>query len=736
MENLERGERRFTDDFSEVEFRELVDIIPQHIFVLGSDRNLLYTNRVSLEYYGLSLPDIQAKDARVRVVHPDDFQRVSDAAQAGFSSAAPFETEARFLRHDGQYRWFLVRLNPLSDQQGRVLRWYGTRTDIDDKKQAEARLELVIDTLPAMVAIALADGSADYVNERWLEYFGLSLEDLRNWRWPVVVHPEDALRVTDEWRAAVANGKPLEIEFRMRGTDGEYRWFVVRTVPLRDELGRIVKWYSAGHDIDDRKRAEGKLRRSEAHLTEAQKLSHTGSWVYDVRGDKYIHWSAEMYRIWRFDQEKGLPSPQTVRDRIHHEDRARAFEAKQKTIQGKVDQEVDFRIVLPDGSLRYVRLVGHPASVVSGNVIEATGTVMDVTEQHEASAALEKAFDEIKKLKDQLYKENLALKAEIDRSWMFEEIVGASPALRGALTRVSKVAPTDTTVLITGETGTGKELIAHAIHKQSRRSSRAFVNVNCAAIPASLIASELFGHEKGAFTDATQRRLGRFELADGGTVFLDEVGELPGETQVALLRVLQEREFERVGGVQTIRSDVRVIAASNRNLHMAIAGGMFRSDLFYRLNVFPIEIPPLRERADDISLLIDYFVKRFAKRLGKKIGCVDARTLRLLQSYTWPGNVRELQNVIERSIILSDSENLQVEESWLTPASYETTSSVQPLASKLARTEKELIEAALAETRGRVAGSSGAAAKLQIPATTLESKIKSLRINKHRFKAT
>jgi transcriptional regulator with GAF, ATPase, and Fis domain len=318
---------------------------------------------------------------------------------------------------------------------------------------------------------------------------------------------------------------------------------------------------------------------------------------------------------------------------------------------------------------------------------------------------------------------------------MFEEIVGASPALQAVLTRVSKVAPTDSTVLITGETGTGKELIAHAIHKQSRRSSRAFVNVNCAAIPPSLIASELFGHEKGAFTGATQRRLGRFELADGCTVFLDEVGELPQETQVALLRVLQERKFERVGGVQTIRSDVRVIAASNRNLPLAIATGFFRSDLFYRLNVCPIEIPPLRNRTEDIPLLIDYFVKRFAKRLGRKIRNVDAKSLELLQSYTWPGNVRELQNVIERSIILSDTESLSVEESWLTSGFCETTFSSQPLPAKLMRSEKEMIEAALAETRGRVAGLSGAAAMLQVPPSTLESRIRSLKINKYRFKS-
>jgi transcriptional regulator with GAF, ATPase, and Fis domain len=424
-----------------------------------------------------------------------------------------------------------------------------------------------------------------------------------------------------------------------------------------------------------------------------------------------------------------------VRDRIYPEDLAKVLEAGERAIQRKIDQEVDFRIVLPDGSLRYVHLAGHTAVVASGSVIETTGTVMDITAQQEAATALDRAFDEIKKLKDQLYKENLALKAEIDRSWMFEEIVGASAGLQTVLTRVSKVASADSTVLITGETGTGKELIAHAIHKQSPRSSRAFVNVDCAAIPPSLIASELFGHEKGAFTGATQRRMGRFELADGGTIFLDEVGELPVETQVALLRVLQEHRFERVGGVQTIRSDVQVIAASNRNLHLAIARGSFRSDLFYRLNVFPIEVPPLRDRTEDLLLLIDYFVKRFAKRLGKKIRSVDAKTLELLQSYTWPGNIRELQNVIERSIILSDTDKLLVEEIWLTPSSYEATFSGQPLPSNLLRSEKEIIEAALAETRGRVAGSSGAAAKLQIPPSTLESKIRSLKINKYWFKS-
>jgi len=441
--------------------------------------------------------------------------------------------------------------------------------------------------------------------------------------------------------------------------------------------------------------------------------------------------------VFGFDPEEGIPSDEAFHQRIHPEDRDRVRRA---LFAGREDEgsvfDVDYRIVLPDGAIKYIRSTGHPVFDASGDIIEYFGAARDMTEQHEARAALETAFEQIKALKDQLYNENIALREEIDRSSMFEEIVGASPALRAVLSRVSKVAPTDSTVLLTGETGTGKELIARAIHKRSQRSSRAFVSVNCAAIPSSLIASELFGHEKGAFTGATQRRLGRFELAEEGTLFLDEVGELPAETQIALLRVLQEREFERVGGNQPIRVNVRVVAATNRDLEAAIAAGTFRSDLFYRLNVFPIEIPPLRERREDIPLLVEYFIGHFARKAGKSFRGINKKTLDLLLSYPWPGNVRELQNVVERSVIVCETENFSVDESWLSP---------QPLASepksrlelsqKLAAQEKEMIEAALRESGGRVSGPSGAAAKLGIHRSTLESKIISLKIDKYRFKS-
>jgi transcriptional regulator with GAF, ATPase, and Fis domain len=319
---------------------------------------------------------------------------------------------------------------------------------------------------------------------------------------------------------------------------------------------------------------------------------------------------------------------------------------------------------------------------------------------------------------------------------MFEEIVGTSPPLQTVLSRISKVAPTDCSVLITGETGTGKELVARAIHRRSRRSSRAFVSVNCAAIPRDLIASELFGHEKGAFTGATQRRLGRFELAEGGTIFLDEIGELPAETQIALLRVLQEHEFERVGGTGSIRNDVRVIAATNRDLAVAISACMFRSDLFYRLNVFPIEMPPLRQRREDIPLLVGYFIERYARKVGKSFQKVSKKSLDLLQAYPWPGNIRELQNVIERSLIISSGNIFSVDESWVSKESSQSPSQVQvsrPMEGD-SQGDREIIEAALAESRGRVSGPLGAAAKLGVPRSTLESRIKALKIRKTRFK--
>src|SRR6202163_1999221 len=461
-------------------------------------------------------------------------------------------------------------------------------------KKSETELREIVDVIPQTIIVVNPDGKAIYANRVALEYTGLSLDDVRGDDFRArVFHSDDVQRLREERHKALSDTAPFENEQRALGKDGKYRWFLIRYNPLLDESGKVIRWYATGTDIDDRKRAEDRLRN-----------------------------------------------------------------------------------------------------------------------------------------------ETVALREEIVRSSMFEEIVGSSKSLRDVLAQVSKVAPTDSTVLIQGETGTGKELIARAIHTRSKRVNRAFIRVNCAAIPPSLIASELFGHEKGSFTGALQRRLGRFESADGGTIFLDEVGEVPPETQVALLRVLQEREFERVGGNQTVRVDVRVLAATNRDLSAAAADGTFRQDLFYRLNVFPIRLPALRERVDDIPLLVEYLIDRYAQKAGKKIRNVRKETLDLFQTYDWPGNIRELQNVIERAVVLCDGEVFCVDPSWLVPASPNPTAPTSPLVADLAEREKAMIENALREAEGLISGPTGAAAKLGIPRQTLESKIRKLGINRYHFKTS
>jgi formate hydrogenlyase transcriptional activator len=395
-----------------------------------------------------------------------------------------------------------------------------------------------------------------------------------------------------------------------------------------------------------------------------------------------------------------------------------ARERKQSLSSGS-PLEIEARFHRCDGEYRWLFLHYKPLKDQLGRITRWVVPAIDI--------------DDRKRSEERLQHENVALREEIDKASMFEEIVGSSAALQTVLSNIVKVAPTDSTVLITGETGTGKELIARAIHKRSQRSGQAFISVNCASIPSSLIASELFGHEKGAFTGALQRRQGRFELAHSGTLFLDEIGELPTEAQIALLRVLQEHQFERVGGNRLLPTDVRVIAATNRDLTAAIAAGTFRADLFYRLNVFPIEMPPLRKRKEDIPMLVEYFVKRYAEKAGKQIRTIDRNTLELCQSYPWPGNIRELQNIVERSVILSSGDTFWIEEAWLAspePARQELPSA---LPDTLQNREREIIEAALAECKGKIAGPEGAAEKLGIPRSTLESKIKQLKIKKHKF---
>jgi PAS domain S-box-containing protein len=588
----------------------------------------------------------------------------------------------------------------------------------------------------------VAGRDALHLSEEWYRIYGFDpKEGMPGWEKRLQrVHPEDRARWQEAIERAIGEKSEYDLEFRILLGDGTVKWVHTVAHPILDPSGELVQFVGSSVDITERKRAEHTLRRSEGYLAEAQRLTRCGSWAWDVRTGA-IFWSQEIFRIYECDPEKIKPSWSYIFEMLHPEDRQGVEQrAKLESSQkDRVDSEGDFRIVLPDRRIKHLHSIAHPLMNELGEIIEVVGTTMDVTEQHEARAALETAFEEIKVLKDQLYKENIALREEIDKVSMFEEIVGSSEPLRRVLVQVAKVAATDSTVLILGETGTGKEMIARAIHRRSKRANRAFIRVNCAAIPPTLIASELFGHEKGAFTGASQRRLGRFELADGGTIFLDEVGELPAETQSALLRVLQEREFERVGGSQPVSVDARVLSATNRDLGAAVDGGTFRQDLFYRLNVFPIHMPSLRERADDIPLLVEYLIERYAKKAGKKIRTINKKTLALLQDYKWPGNIRELQNVVERSVILCDSETFSVDETWIKRELPSDLTRLNIPSRGLGRLdasqEREVIEAALAETGGRISGPSGAAALLGIPRQTLESKIASLGINKHIFKS-
>jgi formate hydrogenlyase transcriptional activator len=658
-------------------------------------------------------------------VHSEDRALVQQTINRASQDGKNFTHEYRLLMTDGSVKYLRVVAHALSDESPNI-EFAGAVMDVTAAKEVEDRIRLIVNTVPGLHWSARPDGWVDFINQRWLDYTGMTLEQALGWGWTPAYHPDELEQVQVEWRAALAEGKPLEMESRLRRFDGEYRWFLERVSPLFDRTGHILGWYGSDIDIHDRKQAEEKIRQQEKELRHVVDLAPQLVAVFGAGQERLyanrilLDYLGLTLEEWRQKFDCSVPSYDT--EFLHPDDWERVIGHSDRAVSSGSGFELEMRLRKSDGSYRWFLTRYNPLRDEHGQITRWYVAGTDI--------------DDRKQAEEKLRQENVALREEIDKASMFEEIVGASPALHAVLANVTKVAPTDSTVLITGETGTGKELIARAVHKRSPRSSRSFVSVNCAAIPQNLIASELFGHEKGAFTGALQRRLGRFELAAAGTIFLDEVGDLPAETQVALLRVLQEREFERVGGNHPIQADVRVIVATNRDLQAAIAAGTFRDDLFYRLNVFPIHIPPLRERKDDIPILVEYFIGRYAARAGKKIRNINKKTMDLLLSYPWPGNIRELQNVIERSVVICETENLSVDQRWLSRDSLPAQPASQPLAKRPATQEKQIIEAALAEARGRVSGPAGAAAKLGLPPSTLESKIRSLRINKYNFKTS
>ena len=718
--------------------RLILDTTPALIHTGRPDGYLDYFNRRWLEFFGRPLEQVCGW-RWTDTVHPEDVAGLLRRWHAALATGEPFQAEARVRRADGEYRLLLHRKVPLLDERGKIVKWYGSSVDIEDQKRAQERIvqeekERRSEAFLAEAQRLSHSGSWSFTPSGICDYWSPELYEILRFDpakgiptiadYLALVHPGDREAVEGMGNKMISEGVGCDVKTRIVRTDGELRILRCVGVPVF-ESEKVSRFIGTLMDITEQEQMTQELRRREAYLAQAQALSHTGSFGWNVStGDLY--WSDETHQILEYKRSV-KPTLELVFKRVHPEDLAAVQETIESASKDPKNLDFEHRLLMPDGSVKHVQVLAEPFKDQSGNV-EFVGAVMDITDR-------KRAFQEIKALKDELYKENIVLREEVENTSMFEEVVGTSPALRTVLARAAKVAPTDSTVLIVGETGTGKELIARAIHKRSQRSTRAFVSVNCAAIPPSLVTSELFGHEKGAFTGAIQRRLGRFELAEGGTLFLDEIGELPMETQIALLRVLQEREFERVGGTEPLRANVRVIAATNRDLQGAIAASTFRSDLFYRLNVFPITLPPLRERKEDIPVLVRYFVDRYAKRAGRKTRGIRKSALDLFESYSWPGNIRELQNVIERSLIVCETDEFSIDKSWLSSEPILSRPAVQASIEAPVPHERELIEAALAQSKGKVSGLSGAAAKLGVPASTLESRIRSLKINKYRFKA-
>jgi PAS domain S-box-containing protein len=789
-------------------------------------------------------------------VHPADREIVEATIQRMVAAGEGCDIKKRIIRPDGVQRVIRCVGMPVLEN-GVVTRFVGTLMDITEQEELTQELRRSKAHLADAQKLSRTGSVGIDINTKRIFW---SDESARIYGYPPGteptpdlilqrVHPDDVDLIKNVLERAAQGGSDFNFEHRLLMPDGSIKHIYNLSHSLRDEVGNgeIV---GAMVDITQHKLAEEAIRRSEAYLAEAQRLSHTGSFGWNP-GTGEIVWSDETYRIFEYEHTE-KPTLDMVFQRVHPADRALAQEVIQRATTLGTDFELEYRLLMRNGAIKHIHVRAHALHDSPGK-LEFIGAVTDITESKTAEEqirgqklelrqmldlapqlvavfgpgrerlyanrvlldylgltleewrqklnssapnyssgylhpddwervtsysdrALSKgsAFDlemrlrkndgtyrwflarynplhdergqitrwyvtgtdieERKHAEERMRNENLALREQIDRDSMFEDMVGSSDALRKVLRQVSKVAPSDSTVLILGETGTGKELVARAIHKRSSRSERAFIGVNCAAIPPSLIASELFGHEKGAFTGATQRRLGRFESANGGTIFLDEVGDLPLELQIALLRVLQEREIERVGSNRAIPVDVRVLAATHRDLDTLVAEGKFRQDLLYRLRVVPIQMPSLRERADDIPVLVDYFIGRFGKKVGKRFRTIDKRTVELFEAYPWPGNVRELQNVIERAVILSEGDIFSVDETWFKPQASQLPGPTVALNGALQRQEKEMIEAALAESGGRVSGPDGAATKLGLPRPTLEARIKRLGINKYRFK--
>ena len=742
---------------SEESFRQIVDSIPAFAWYAGPDGKIEYLNQRILDYTAERQENLVGF-GWANVLHSEDVDRTKKAWLHSVETGEPCDVDQRVRRFDNIYRWFRTTARPLRDKSGRVIRWYGVATDIEDWKRAEEglrerelNLRLVVDSIPGLVCTMSAAGEFQLFNRQILEYFGKTPAELKSWATSDLVHPDDLPRVIAAFTSSIESGHPYDSEHRCRRADGVYRWFQVRALPVRDTEGRIISWYILFTDIDERKRAEDRLqllldvtnqvvsnlqlrdllRAISASVRRVMQCDLVGVFLPDSEGNRLQTFVLDFPESKGFIREEYCSMEGSLGGFVFSTGKPWTGNTSDVLQLGVKDDPI-----IPEGLKagcmlplvsrnRVLGLLGLGRREENAFSQVDIGFLKQVASQ--IAIAVENALEygQINEAKDRLAEQKFYLEDEIRLEHNFEEIIGNSPRLKAVLESVRIVAPANSTVLIQGETGTGKEVIARAIHNLSSRKGQAFVKVNCAAIPLGLLESELFGHEKGSFTGAIARRTGRFELAHKGTLFLDEVGDIPLELQPKLLRVLQEQEFERLGSSRTQHVDVRLLAATNTNLTRMVAEKKFRSDLYYRLKVFPIDVPPLRDRREDIPLLIRYFANKYARRMGKQIKSIPKETMDALSHYTWPGNIRELQNLMERAVLLSTGPSLRV------PLA-EILTDVSPASSgnALEQAEREQIVRALQECNWVVGGVHGAAARLGLKRTSLAYKMQKLGISR------
>jgi len=658
-------------------------------------------------------------EATMDVIHPYDHARLRSGWEAALKGGH-YDLEHRVLVHGGA-RWVQTKADIEFDGEGKPVAAVGTVQDITDRKRAEEGLrdakefsENLIQTANAIIIGLDADGNITLFNRAAEEITGYTFAELRGKSWFETLVPKDRYpHVWEEFGKILTGTAGKTFENPILTRTGEERYIAWRNSDVKVN-DTVVTTISFGNDITERKRAEEALRQSEERFRVALKNSPIA--VFNQDRDLRYTW---MYN----PQVPGLARGhlgKTPCQFFGPEEGQRIEEARRRVLESGMGVRHEVEIT-DQGRKHYFDTTIEPVLDSTGAVVGLTGASTDVTELRETSEALREA-------KKKLTEEKLYLEQEIDTELGFAEIIGQSKALQAVMENVRRVAGSDATVLLLGETGTGKELVARAIHRLSQRAGNSFIKMNCAAIPTGLLESELFGNEKGAFTGAVSRKIGRLELADKGTLFLDEIGEISLALQPKLLRVLQDQEFERLGGTQTLKVDFRLIAATNRDLGDSVRKKEFRSDLYYRLNVFPVRVPPLRERREDIPLLVEHFVRRFASRMNRSIASIPKKTMEALVQWHWPGNVRELENFIERSVILSQGSVLAapISELMILPEAR--------VPDTLRAKEREHILRVLHESHGRLSGPNGAAARLGLPRSTLQAKLKQLGIEPQHYR--